>query len=131
MSQIRTIGAGAFLAASGYLHAQLYLDGYRFLHVIGILFLLQAAASFALAALLLTGAVLRPPVLVQLGAAATALGALGGFTISRTIGLFGFTDRGLDPAPQALLSLLAESAVLVLLAPDLLRTVRIGRRSRP
>ncbi|MCW2869432.1 MAG: hypothetical protein JWL99_752, partial [Streptomyces oryziradicis] len=33
------------LAASGYIHARLYLDEYRFVHVVGALFLLQASAS--------------------------------------------------------------------------------------
>ncbi|CAM5444925.1 hypothetical protein SCANM63S_01284 [Streptomyces canarius] len=39
---LRTATA-ATLAAGGYLHAQLYVDGYRFIPVIGPLFLLQAA----------------------------------------------------------------------------------------
>ncbi|MFE2093001.1 hypothetical protein [Streptomyces sp. NPDC059460] len=82
----------ATLAASGYIHAQLYIDGYRFIHVIGPLFLLQAAAAFAVAALLLLAA----PLLLRIAAAAAiAIGALAGFATSRTIGLFGFTERGL------------------------------------
>ncbi|MFD4598310.1 hypothetical protein ACFWPQ_09740 [Streptomyces sp. NPDC058464] len=103
----------ATLAAGGYIHAQLYVDGYRFIHVIGPLFLLQASASLALAALLMTG---TPPLLLRAGAAGVALGALGGFTASRTVGVFGFTERGLQPAPQAVLSLLAETGTLLLLA---------------
>ncbi|WP_235092335.1 hypothetical protein [Streptomyces sp. A1-5] len=52
----------ATLAAGGYIHAQLYIDGYRFIHLIGLLFLLQASASVALAALLLVG---TPPLLLR------------------------------------------------------------------
>ncbi|WP_406499399.1 hypothetical protein OG936_31870 [Streptomyces sp. NBC_00846] len=37
------------LAASGYIHAQLYIDGYRIIHVNGPLFLLQAGVAFAVA----------------------------------------------------------------------------------
>ncbi|MFE0516146.1 hypothetical protein [Streptomyces sp. NPDC058964] len=102
----------ATLAASGYIHAQLYTDGYRFIRVIGPLFLLQASASLALAALLLIG---TPPLPLRIAGAGVALGALGGFTASRTVGVFGFTEHGLQPAPQAALGLLAECGTLVLL----------------
>jgi hypothetical protein len=61
------------------------------------------------------------PVILRLGAAALALGALGGFLASRTVGVFGFIERGFDPAPQALISVLAEIAVLLLLGVPLLR----------
>ncbi|MFJ3251240.1 hypothetical protein, partial [Streptomyces sp. NPDC086782] len=100
------------LAGSGYIHARLYIDEYRFLPVVGPLFLLQASVSFAVAALLLIG---MPP-LLKLAAAGVALGALGGFAASRTVGVFGFTEHGLQPAPQALLSILAETGTLLLLA---------------
>ncbi|MFF7211664.1 hypothetical protein ACFZAU_14200 [Streptomyces sp. NPDC008238] len=103
----------ATLAAGGYIHAQLYVAEYRFIHLVGPMFLLQAGASFALAALLLWG---TPPLLVRAAAAGVALGALGGFIASRTVGVFGFTERGLQPAPQAVLSLLAETGTLLLLA---------------
>ncbi|MBO0868656.1 MAG: hypothetical protein J2P15_08845, partial [Micromonosporaceae bacterium] len=108
------LAAAVTLAASGYIHAQLYTGGYRYIHVVGALFLVQAAASLALAVLLLVGAVYRPSGIVPLGAALTALGALVGFLASRTVGVFGFTERGLQPAPQALLSILAEVATLAL-----------------
>ncbi|MFI1370336.1 hypothetical protein [Streptomyces griseochromogenes] len=101
------------LAAGGYIHAQLYVDEYRFIRVIGSLFLLQASASFALAALLLMG---TPPLLLRAAAAGVTLGALAGFTASRTVGLFGFTEHGLQPTPQAVLSLLTETGTLLLLA---------------
>ncbi|GGN34861.1 hypothetical protein [Streptomyces fuscichromogenes] len=103
----------ATLAVGGYVHARLYLDGYRFIHVIGPLFLLQAAASFALAALLSIG---TPPLALRAAVAGTALGALGGFAASRTVGVFGFTERGLRPEPQAVLTLLAETCTLLFLA---------------
>lgn len=101
------------LAAAGYIHAVLYVDEYRFVHVVGPLFLLQASASFALAALLLVG---TPPLLLRVAVAGAAAGALGGFAASRTVGVFGFTEHGLQPAPQAALSLVAETGTLVLLA---------------
>lgn len=56
----------------------------------------------------------------RLAAIALAAGALIGFAASRTVGIFGFIERGLQPAPQALISVLAEVATLALLAAPLL-----------
>ncbi|MFD7498426.1 hypothetical protein ACFV8T_40030 [Streptomyces sp. NPDC059832] len=117
----------ATLAASGYIHAQLYIDGYRFIHVIGPLFLLQPSAAFAVAALLLLAA----PLLLRIAVAAIAIGALAGFATFRTIGLFGFTERGLQPAPQALLSLIAETLTLLTVAVWQAPKVWRHRRTRP
>ncbi len=118
----------ATLAASGYIHAQLYIDGYRFIRIIGPLFLLQASASFALAVLLLIGI---PPLLLRAAAAGAALGALAGFTASRTVGVFGFTEHGLQPEPQAVLSLLAETGTLLLLTIWQVTVTREPRAARP
>ncbi|MFF7472615.1 hypothetical protein [Streptomyces sp. NPDC008092] len=118
----------ATLAAGGYVHAQLYVDGYRHVHVVGPLFLLQAGASFALAVLLAAG---TPPPLLRAAAAGVALGALGGFAASRTVGVFGFTEHGLQPAPQAGLSLLAETGTLVFLAAWQPAAAAAGRREAP
>lgn len=124
--QTRVLHASAAvtLALSGYIHAQLYLDGYRFIHAIGVMFLIQAAASFAVATLLLAASLLPAPALIQLVAAGAALGALGGFAASRTVGVFGFTERGFQPAPQALLSVLAEVATVLLLVLAAARLLR-------
>jgi len=110
----------AALSTSGYIHAQLYVCGYRFIHVVGVLFLLQASASFALAALVLVGG----PVYIRIAAAGAAAGALGGFAASRTVGVFGFTERGWQPSPQSLLSVLVEVAALLLLAPTFVGLAR-------
>ncbi|MFF4508497.1 hypothetical protein [Streptomyces sp. NPDC001401] len=120
----------AALAAGGTVHAQLYIDGYRYIHAIGVMFLIQAAASLALAALLLVSPPAGMPVTLRVPAAGVALGALIGFGASRTTGVFGFTERGLQPSPQALLSVLAELTVLALLAPPLLRTLTAGWSAR-
>lgn len=126
-ARLFTAAAGATLAASGVIHAQLYLDGYRYVHVVGVLFLVQAAASFGFGALLLAGALLPPPALVQLVAAGAALGALAGFVASRTIGVFGFIEHGLEPAPQALLSIFSECATVIALLAAGYFTVRRAR----
>src|SRR5579859_6961352 len=111
LTGVRVLIAAA-TAVIGYLHASLYVDGgYRVIPTIGPAFLLLASGAFAVGALLLIG---RSPVL-RLGAAAVAFGALGGFVMSRTVGVFGFTERGLQPAPQALVSLISELSTLALL----------------
>jgi hypothetical protein len=123
---VSRIGAAACLATSGYLHAQLYLHGYRVIPLIGPAFLLQASGSLAVAVLLAVSG----PAILRLGAAALAAGALVGFALSRTTGIFGFVERGFSPAPQALLSLLAEVAVLLLLVVPLYGRLT-ARRERP
>jgi hypothetical protein len=112
------------LAAAGFIHADLYLHGYRAIPLVGPAFLLQASGSFAIAVLLLASDVL----ILRLAAAGLAAGALAGFVLSRTVGFGGFVERGFDPAPQALISVLLEVAVLVLLATPLLAgRLRPGR----
>jgi len=92
-----TAGA-ALLAASGAIHLDLYLTGYRTIPAIGWLFLLQVIAAFALAVAM--GVVsLWPKALVgaefTLAAASGALfglATLGGYLLSLRVGLFGFTE---------------------------------------
>lgn len=127
MNVVLRIATALCLALSGYLHAQLYVGGYRVIPVIGPAFLLQASAASAVALLLLVGG----PLLLRLAAAGLAVGALAGFVLSRTTGLFGFSERGFQPAPQALLSVLAEVAVLVLVAIALYRARRPARAGVP
>ena len=117
----------ACLATSGFIHAQLYVRGYNAIPYIGTSFRWDAAASFAVAALLLVGS----PPLLRLAAAGLCLSGLGGFTVSRTIGLFGFTERGWQPAPQAFLSVLAwVTALVLLLIPVVSGWLRRGGRGR-
>ncbi|HZU54464.1 MAG TPA: hypothetical protein VFA06_01220 [Actinocrinis sp.] len=123
-TRILQTAAAVTLTISGYIHAQLYLDGYRFIHAIGVMFLIQAAASFALATLLLAASLLPAPALIHVAAAGAALGALGGFAASRTVGVFGFTEHGFQPAPQALISVLAEVATVLILALVITRLLR-------
>jgi len=119
------------LVVTGYIHADLYLNGYRTLPVIGPGFLLLASASFAVAALLLVGLAFAEPVTVRVAAAGLAGGALVAFALSRTVGLFGFLERGLQPSPQSLVSLLAEAAIVVLvLGTEGRRLRRVQRPSQ-
>ena len=110
LTAVRLLTAAA-TAGTGFVHANLYVDGgYRVIPIIGPAFLVLSSGAFAVAALLLAGS---SPVL-RLGAVGVAAGALGGFIMSRTVGVAGFTEHGLQPAPQALISLITEIAALAL-----------------
>ncbi len=81
------VGA-ALLIASGAIHLDLYLTGYRTIPTIGWLFLLQVIAAFALAILIpWTGSWLAAA-----AGAGFALSVLGGYLLSLRFGLFGFTE---------------------------------------
>jgi predicted lipoprotein with Yx(FWY)xxD motif len=84
---LRLAGAG-LLAATGAIHLDLYLTGYRSIPVIGRLFLLQVITAFALAAAVLaTGSRL-----LAAAGAGFALATLGGYLLSMWAGLFGFKE---------------------------------------
>lgn len=84
------VGAAALVATGG-IHLWLYLDrGYRDIPTIRYLFILMVIAAG-----LLAGAVLlaRNVVTTILGAGFLA-SVLGGYVLSATVGLFGFTESG-------------------------------------
>jgi hypothetical protein len=116
----------ALVLTGGYVHWCLYArHGYRAIPKIGTSFLLQVIASVAVASMLLLGPRVAARVThLPQGAAATMLhlaalglaaGTLLAFALTRTsAGLFNFREQGLQPAPQALIALVAEAAVVVL-----------------
>jgi len=84
---LRLAGAG-LLAATGAIHLDLYLTGYRSIPTLGWLFLLQVITAFGLAAAVLaTGSRL-----LAAAGAGFALATLGGYLLSVWIGLFGFKE---------------------------------------
>ena len=102
------IGA-ALVAVSAVIHLHLWLQGYKHIHTIGPLFLLQAVGGIALAVVMV---LYRRLVTVIAGAgymASTVIGLL----ISATVGIFGFKD-GLT-VPWATSSLVIELIGFVVL----------------
>jgi hypothetical protein len=87
---LRILGA-ALLAVMGWIHLDLWLEGYRSIDVIGPAFLLNVIAGFGLTLLLLVVPRALLPWVAALGAL-TALGTLAGLLISTTVGLFGFVE---------------------------------------
>jgi predicted lipoprotein with Yx(FWY)xxD motif len=84
---LRVAGAG-LLAATGGIHLDLYLTGYRSIPTIGWLFLLQVIAAFGLAVVVLVSG----SRLAAAAGAGFALSTLGGYLLTVWIGLFGFTE---------------------------------------
>src|ERR1700761_2936010 len=107
---ITRIGIALTLAISGASHAYLYVHGYQHIPTIGVAFLVQAAASFAIALPILVGG----PGWLRWAGAGLAGGALVGFALSRTLGLFGFSERGWQPSPHAAISVVAELVTVAL-----------------
>jgi hypothetical protein len=112
MTFLLRIGLALSLAVSATSHAYLYIHGYHYIPTIGTAFLIQASVSFALALLIIIGG----PGWLQWVAAAVAGGSLLAFALSRTVGLFGFSERGWDPSPHAFISVAAEVLTVLLWA---------------
>jgi predicted lipoprotein with Yx(FWY)xxD motif len=82
------LAGGGLLIATGAIHLDLYLTGYRTIPTIGWLFLLQVIAAFVLGA----GVLVLGSRLVAAAGAGFALSTLGGYLLSIWVGLFGFKE---------------------------------------
>jgi hypothetical protein len=123
-------GAAAAIVVGGYVHYCLYRHGYRSIPKIGTGFLMQVLSSVVVAGALVLGREralhlghlsVRRTAAVRLAGLMLSIGTLGAFGLTRTpAGLFNFVERGLQPAPQAVTALVAESLAVVLLGMALL-----------
>ncbi len=88
------VAGSGLLFATGAMHLDLYLTGYRTIPTIGWLFLLQIITAFALALVILVLGLLQAPGsrLAALAGGLFALAVLGGYILSVWIGLFGFKE---------------------------------------
>ena len=122
---IAGLAGAALLVASGAIHLDLYLTGYRSIPTIGWLFLLQVIAAFALAAAIaLTGS----PLAAAAGAG-FAISTLGGYLLSLWVGLFGFTEvRTTAGIVAGIIDVAAFAALAIAAAPALPQTRDAGRR---
>ena len=133
-----SLGAAILVATGGYVHYCLYRNGYRAIPVIGPGFLIQVISSAAIAVALVMPWrelrighwVIHPATEVRLGALALSAGTLIAFGLTRRPGgLFNFQERGFQPAPQALIALVAESGALILVSAALVLGWLGSRRS--
>jgi hypothetical protein len=76
------------VAAAGAIHLYLWFDYFQHVHVVGVLFLVNAAVGLALGALLLA----RRNGLVLLAAGGYAVATLAAFVVSTRWGLFGYRE---------------------------------------
>jgi hypothetical protein len=76
------------VATAGAIHLYLYFDYFHRVHVVGVLFLVNAAAGLVLGAILLV----RGERIVLLAAFGYAVGTFAGFVVSTRWGLFGYHE---------------------------------------
>ena len=121
-ANVLLVAAAAAVAVSAAVHLHLWQDGYRHIPTIGPLFLLQVVAGFALAVCL---AALRR-VWIAVVTFGFVCSTVGGFLLSVTVGLFGFTDTW--SAPFAGMAFAYEIAAVVLLAAGVALSARRALR---
>jgi hypothetical protein len=137
LPRLFSAAAGGAIVVGGYVHYCLYRHGYRSIPKIGVGFLLQVLSSAVVAGALLIGRgralhlghlIVRRSAAVRLAGLMLSIGTLAAFGLTRTpAGLFNFVERGLQPAPQAVTALVAESLAVVLLGMALLADrLRLG-----
>ena len=90
MHRIARIAAATFVLAGGYIHLDLWRNGYRAIDYIGPLFVANAVVSVLLVVALL----LRPDARVAVAGVVFSVASLAALVLSRTTGLLGFTERG-------------------------------------
>lgn len=126
MTRLVNLGIAASLLVSAASHGYLYLHGYSYIPGIGRGFLVLTSVFVALAILIAVGG----PAWLRAVALVGGVGSLGAFALSRTVGLQGFLEHGWQPAPHALISVLAEAITVVLCAWSLFRSGSAVPRSR-
>ncbi len=122
--------AGLAVIAGGLVHIQLYFAGYRFIPNpnLGRSFLLNGVGSLTLG----VAVVLRRDLICRAAAFGLVASTLAAFTASRSgRGIFGFSEHGLTPSPQAIITLLIEIAGLMLLVATLLPRIGAGANLQP
>jgi len=118
------IAGAALLIASGAIHLDLYLTGYRTIPTIGWLFLLQVISAFGLAIAI---PVTRHPLAAASGAA-FGVATLGGYLLSLKVGLFGFTEVR---TTAGIVAAIVDVAIFAALAIAAAGALNLGRRVLP
>ncbi len=124
----RLLGAGLTIAM-GWIHLQLWVDGFRDVPVIGTLFLLNALGAVVLAGALL----IVPARLLSAAALVTAVftaGTLAGLILSLTVGLFGVQETLQVPFVPATLIVESAGVLVLVLTAILAASTYGGSRSR-
>ena len=117
------IGA-ALLVATGAIHLDLYLTGYRTIPTIGWLFLLQVITAFGLGTIVLVSS----SRLVAAAGGGFAIATLGGYLLSLRVSLFGFREVR---TTAGIVAGVIEVATFAALAAVVLRPSVQARRTAP
>lgn len=112
------------MLAAGAMHLWLYFDYFHRVHVIGVLFVLNAAAATVVGLALLLSS---HPLAAAAGIAYSAA-TLGGFLLSVYRGLFGYVERLTGPWQEAAAAV--ELVAIVVLVPLLVVTMRSRMKGR-
>lgn len=114
--------AAVLLLAGGAIHIWLAFDGYGTAALESAFFLNGVASAVAAAAI-----VLLPGPVGPLAGVGVSAGSLIAFALSRIgNGVLGFRGTGLDPAPEALATLVVEAAAVAVLAMVLFTERDVG-----
>ncbi len=89
MERSTRIAAGVFVIVGGLVHLQLWRSGYRAIPYIGPWFIANVAVSAVVAAAVFV----RSGRVVSIAGIAFSLASLAALVMSRTVGIFGFTER--------------------------------------
>ncbi len=122
---LRLLAAG-FILVGGWVHLKLYMDGYKDFpdHNLGRSFLLNVIASVVVA----VAVALWASVISRVAGILLAGATLIAFALSRTdSGIFGFTESGWNPSPEAVIAFIAEVGAIVVLVALLV----LDRHPRP
>jgi hypothetical protein len=87
-ADLARVALALLVAAAGAIHLYLYFDYFHRVHVVGVLFLVNAAAGLVIGAALLV----RRDCILVLAAGGYAVGTLVGFVASTRWGLFGYHE---------------------------------------
>ncbi len=120
MKRITRLPAAVSLAVGGIIHLQLWLSGYRVIPYVGPFFI----ANVVVSALLALALVARSDSGVTVVAIIFSLASLVALVMSRTVGLFGFTEPAWTE--QAVRATTAELTAVVALAIIFVVTHRPG-----
>jgi hypothetical protein len=128
MHRIARLAAATFVLAGGYIHLDLWRDGYRAVEYIGPLFVANAVVSVLLVVALLV----RADALVAVAGVVFSAGSLVALVLSRTVGLLGFTERGWsDMAVQATTAEIGAIVAIALVVVARRGAVSLPSRSGP
>ncbi len=135
MERLARVAAAGFVLVGGLIHLQLWQDGYRGIRYIGPWFI----ANVAVSALFVVALLARRDVRVGVASVVFSVASLAALVMSRTVGLFGFSEQiWTDASVQATAAEVGAIVAVAVLVAAFWRSpagmvplpVRVNQRSR-